>query len=295
MTARPTEVVRQWEHEVRAALSAARSEDPPADGGDAAVLSAHRVGTPCPLRARAQSGEEFPGESPRLAARRVALAALADHRGSPPERVTAALEVPERLDDSLRRWLCDLGPAARVALESAAVAWVTDALALGADRSEPVWSTRALRWRDDGLRVDLRATFDARRGPSTDRRLLLVRSRPGPCDGDAARFVALVYALACGVVPTRVSLGYRGSLQRRHLAVGEPGLATAVEEVVRHDRWQRRGDAPAVGGEWCVHCPYRVDCPDGESATSGRRAVWAGLLPAIPGDPSTAPVGPGSP
>ena len=288
MTMRPSEVVRRWEHEVRAAVSSARASRPePGDVGPV-VLTAHLMGAPCPARARTESTEEYPGESPRLGARRVALAALAEHRGSPPERVRAVLDAPEGLDDSLRAWVRSLGPAARVGLEAAAVAWVTDALALGAHRSEPVWSTRGLRWRDDELHLDLRAGFDARRGPSTDRRLLLVRSRPGPGDGEAARFVALVYAVSCGVVPARVSLGYRSPLEHRHLDVGESGLAVAVEEVVRRAGWQRHGDAPAVAGEWCGHCPYRGDCPEGESASSARRTVWAGLLPALPGEPSTA-------
>jgi hypothetical protein len=247
---------------------------------DPVKLTAHMVGEPCPARACAPSAQEFPGESARLAARRIALAALAFHRGTPHERVRAALHSRERLDGSLVDWLGGLTPPATVAVEAAAVGWAVDALALGAALDEPVWSTGALLWRDRGAALELRATFDARRGPPGGHRLLVVRPRPGPGDEPTARFVALSYALACGEVPETVAFGYRGSLTRRAVGMGAEGLTGAVENVARIASWLRGGGAPTQQGPWCGHCPVLEGCAEGQAAVEGRRAAWEGLLPA---------------
>jgi hypothetical protein len=246
---------------------------------DPVKLTAHMVGEPCPARACAPSAQEFPGESARLAARRIALAALAFHLGTPHERVRAALHSRERLDGSLVDWLGGLTPAATVAVEAAALGWAVDALALGAGLDEPVWSTGGLLWRDRGAALELRATFDARRGPPGRHRLLVVRPRPGPSDEPTARFVALSYALACGEVPETVAFGYRGSLTHRVFGMGAEGLTGAVEDVARIEVWLRDGGAPTREGPWCAHCPMLEGCADGQVAVSDRRAAWEGLLP----------------
>jgi hypothetical protein len=287
------DVVRRWAGEVRAAVGRARSASESSAGAPAQPLklTAHMVADPCPARACAPSAQEFPGESARLAARRVALAGLAFHRGTPHERVRAALHSGERLDGSLVDWLGGLTPSATVAVEAAALGWAVDAVALGAGLDEPVWSTDGLRWRDRAASLELRASFDARRGAPGRHRLLVLRPRPGPRDDEAARFVALVYALACGEVPERVTFGYRGPLTHRAFATGPEDLAAAVADVGRIEPSLRGGDAPTVAGPWCGRCPRLEGCPEGQVAMSERRTAWEAVLPARPaGGPAQSAV-----
>jgi hypothetical protein len=198
------------------------------------------------------------------------------HEGTALDRVRAALDSPESFGGKLPDWLRGLAPAARASVEAVALAWVVDALALGGAGYDTQWSNRGLRWSDPDLDVILMGAFDARRGHQSSPRLLLIRQRPEGRDEQAARFVALLHALAVGAVPERISFGYRGSLDRRHLEMGADSLDVAVEEVVIHERWRRDGGAPEVPGSGCAHCSFVGGCTPGEAALSARDAIWSG-------------------
>lgn len=279
------DVARYWRDRLDTALGdagftpASTTGDPPDPPGLERV-AVHHAAAVCPAGAMAPDPHRFDStgrfvEATFTAIREVALVALrtAVPGSDPVAMVDSALSRPEVLRSGVADWVRRADRAALATLRNSTVAWVVDALAVGARRGEPAWCSPALLSHPVGYRgVTICAGADAVRSRGSDVHLLVMRPREGLTDRRVAGRVSIVWAIVRGEVPSSVTLGLRDSLERRRFVVDEGLLEESLRDAVDDIGWaQQPSTAPRVPGPQCRHCRLLSRCAEGAAKVEATR------------------------
>ncbi len=213
-----------------------------------------------------------PDSSPRSATTLLtrALAKLAlgawdgtESPGSALRRVLPTITEPTWVVDALE----ELDPAARVAVQSSAEAWMADVLTSVRGRRDLRWQVARSRVEVPGRSIRLAAACDARLGDPRRPTTLLVHSGRLPDDAhDAvvAGFVSLVVCFWGRAVPERVRLSSAGTGIARRVVVTPEVLDRGVDRIVELASHRAVPDAaPLTPGGWCRWCHRLEDCTVG--------------------------------
>lgn len=295
------DVARRWRGRLDAAL------DDPADGAPVPTtedlpappvserIALHEASAACPRGAMAPDPQRFDAsgsfvEATFTATREVALVALrnAAPANTPVEMVESALSRPEALRSGVADWIQRVDRAALATLRNSAVAWVTDAMAVGARRGMPEWCAPALlRHRVDDRGVTICAATDAVRRHQQVVHLLVMRPREGVTDRRVAGRVVLLWAIVHGEEVASVTLGMRDSFDRRRFEIDEVLREESVGDAVDDIRWaQRPSTAPLVPGAQCRYCVLLDQCPEGVAKVGSNRRYPFPAASAVGSDPT---------